>query len=409
MITAPPTTTEFEGAPTPQDNQSESAGRLRIAFVHDGLYPYFKGGAERRFSQVAQRLSAHHEVTYFTWQYWDGPACMEQSGIRFIGVGKPHAFYGEDGKRTVGEAVAFAKGVAAAVPREHFDVIDCCATAMPALYATKLFAHVRKTPLVATWHEYWGDYWESYLPERRLLARLAKAVESRSVPLADSIIAVSEFTAAKLRGHAQQTPVHPIGNGVSVREIDAIEPDPNAPDLLFAGRLIDDKKVDWLIEAVARLSDKYPSLTCGIVGEGPEREPLETLARTLGLADRVQFHGFVEESRLYGLLKGASLFALPSIREGFGMAVVEAQACGAVPIVVRATYNAATALVRHEHDGLISEANVEGLTAAIQRLMADPGLRLRLSTNARIAASRHDWQWITDQIEDVYRSVVIHR
>jgi glycosyltransferase involved in cell wall biosynthesis len=406
-ITAPPPATEFDDAPLAR--QSTSTGRLRIAYVHDGLYPYFKGGAERRFSQVAQELSSRHEVTYVTWQYWDGPALIEKSDIRFLGVGRPQDFYGDDGKRKVGEAASFAKGVAGVLKRERFDVIDCCATAIPALYATSLFGHIRKTPVVATWHEYWGDYWASYLPERKLLGRLAKSIESRSVRLADSIIAVSEFTAAKLRGHAKQTPIHTIENGVDLRAIDAVETEPNAPDVLFAGRLIDDKKVDLLLEAVARLSKEHPSLTCGIVGEGPERANLEALARSLGISHRVRFYGFVEESRLYGIMKGARLFALPSIREGFGIAVVEAQACGAVPIVVRAPYNAATALVRHEHDGLICAAGVEGLTSAIRRLSTDQGLCLQLSANARNAASTRDWRVITGQIEEVYRSVVTHR
>jgi len=408
-ITATRMATPQCGSPISPNSAGLLTDRLRIAYVHDGLYPYFKGGAERRFSQVAQRLSARHDVTYVTWHYWDGPPCTEQSGIRFIGVGKPHAFYGGDGKRTVGEALAFARSVAPVLQREDFDLIDCCATTIPTLYVARLLACFRRTALIATWHEYWGDYWASYLPERRLLARMARTVEAKSVPLADSIIAVSEFTAAKLRERAPKTPVHTIENGVSLSEVEAVEPDPGAPDLLFAGRLIDDKKVDWLLEAVARISPAWPSLTCGIIGEGPERSHLEAQAQALGITDRVRFYGFVEEPKLIALLKGTQVFVLPSIREGFGMAVVEAQACGAVPIVVRAPYNAATAQVRHEQDGLISEADVESLAGAIVRLVADEPLRRELSANARISAGSRDWQLISNQIEEVYRSVVPQR
>jgi glycosyltransferase involved in cell wall biosynthesis len=407
--TLPPVPTGLGEPGSPGAAQEPSGERLRIAYVHDGLYPYFKGGAERRFGQVAQVLGKRHDVTYITWQYWNGPACIRQAGLRFIGVGAPPSFYGQDGKRTVSEALAFAKGVAAALRKERFDVIDCCATAIPALYGSRLIGLLRKEPLVATWHEYWGDYWQSYLPDRQIVARAAQMIESRAARLANSIIAVSEFTAAKLRMCSPDTPIHTIENGVSLPEVDAVEADPEAPDLLFAGRLIDDKKVDWLLRAFAQVATEHPSLTCGIVGEGPERIHLEALAHALGVSSRVRFYGFVEESQLYSLLKGASIFVLPSVREGFGMTVIEAQACGAVPVVIRAPFNAATALVRHEHDGLISNANVSGLANAIDRLVTDRRLQRELAFNARLSAASRDWNLITDQIEEVYRSVVTQR
>ena len=380
--------------------------RLKIAYVHDGLYPYFKGGAERRFFKTAHSLAERHDVTYISWQYWDGPSRMTRSGVSYVGVGRTPGFYGTDGKRTIRESLDFARRVVGVLQQDKFDVIDCCATPLLALYVSRLVTRLRHEPLVVTWHEYWKDYWDTYLPHRPVVARVAKALESRAVPLADTIVAVSEFTADKLRSRAPNTPIRVVGNGVSLEEIDAVPAEQGAPCVVFAGRLIDDKKVDWLLQAVSEVTKTIPSLTCGIIGDGPERARLESLAGELELSSQVRFFGFVEEDRLYALLKGSKVFVLPSVREGFGMSVVEAQACSSVPIVVRAPYNAAATLLRNEVDGLICQPCPGSLADAIRRLLTDSKLRREMSKNARRSAEQREWSQIASQLEEIYTSVV---
>jgi glycosyltransferase involved in cell wall biosynthesis len=376
--------------------------RLKIAYVHDGLYPYFKGGAERRFHETARLLAERHDVTHVSWQYWEGPREVFQDSVRLVGVGPARPFYGADGKRTIGEALDFARRVTAVLWREQFDVIDCCATPLLALYVSRFLTKARREPLVVTWHELWDEYWQGYLPHRPLVGRLARTIESRAVSLADTIVAVSQFTADKLRAKAPCKPIRVIENGVSLKTIDRVATDALAPDLLFAGRLIDDKKVDHLLLALRQL----PDVTCGIVGEGPDRENLERLADAMGIADRVHFYGFVSDDQLYGLIKGAKAFVLPSIREGFGLVVAEAQACRTVPIVVRAPYNAATSLIRHAENGLICDPGIENLASTIRGLLYDPGWREQLRQGARESAIQRDWPEISNQLERLYRAVV---
>jgi glycosyltransferase involved in cell wall biosynthesis len=140
--------------------------RMRIAFVHDGLYPFFKGGAERRLFETARALAKHHDVTYVTWQYWDGPSVAMDGGVKLIGVGPAPSFYGADGKRTIRESVSFASRVLRLLATKHFDVVDCCATPIMAIYLSWLTAKLHRRPLVVTWHELWDEYWLDYLPER---------------------------------------------------------------------------------------------------------------------------------------------------------------------------------------------------------------------------------------------------
>jgi glycosyltransferase involved in cell wall biosynthesis len=386
--------------------QTSPSRRLKIAYVHDGLYPYFKGGAERRFHQTARLLAERHDVSYVSWQYWNGPKEIYEDGVRLIGVGPARPFYGSDGKRTVGEALDFARRVTSVLWREQFDVIDCCATPLLALYISRFLTKARREPLVVTWHEVWDEYWRGYLPHRPLVGRLARLIESRAVPMADALVAVSRFTADKLRAKAPGKPIRVIENGVSLEAIDRAETDVLAPDLIFAGRLIDDKKVDHLLLAMKRLTQDVPGLTCGIVGEGPERQSLERMAGAIGITDRVRFFGFVPDGQLYGLIKGAKAFVLPSIREGFGMVVAEAQACRTVPITVRAPYNASTSLIRHAENGLVSNPGIESLASAIRQLLLDPAWREQLQQGARESAIKRDWPEITNQLERLYKAVI---
>ncbi len=383
-----------------------SSNRMRIAYVHDGLYPYFKGGAERRLFETARALAERHDVTYITWQYWDGPPVMVDRGVTLVGVGPAPGFYGADGKRTVRESVAFVAAASRLLATRRFDIVDCCATPILAIYLSWLTSKLHRQPLVVTWHEFWGEYWLDYLPQRRSLAKVARLIESRAVPLADHLVSVSQFTARKLRDRGITTPISVVENGVSLKDIDRHPPHATGPEILFAGRLIDAKRVDRLIDAMAVVRQKHPGATCGIIGEGPDRARLEALVANLGLGDVVRFYGFIEEADLYGLMKAARVFAFPSEREGFGMAVAEAQACGSVPVVVDAPFNAAATLVNHGVDGLVSTASPKGLSDSIAYLLSDTDAQHRLAENARLTGRHRDWPNIASSLESVYANVL---
>lgn len=381
-------------------------GRLTIGFVYDALIPYQNGGAERRFHEIARRLGERHDVHYVTWQYWDGPRTVERDGITLHGIGRPPELYGSDGKRTIREAATFAARVAPRLLRERFDVIDCSATPYLPMWGAWPSARVRRTPMVATWHEYWGNHWADYLPERKLVARVARATESLCVPMGEAVVAVSEFTARRLAKRAPRRPFpQVVENGISLGAIDAIPADGDGPDIISVGRLIDEKRIDVLLHAVAILRERRPDVRCEIIGDGPERPGLEGLAAGLGLAENVRFLGRVDEGTLFARMKAARVFALPSVREGFGIVVVEAQAAGAVPVVARARYSAASRLVRENETGLVVAPEPAAFADAFAGLLADEPRRREMATAARAAAEQRDWDVIAEQMEAIYLHV----
>ena len=382
--------------------------RLRVAFVYDALVPFLSGGAERRYHELATRLALRHDVHYVTWRFWGAETSVVRDGITFHGVGAPRAFYGGDGKRRIREAAEFALRLLPVLRRLRFDVVDASATPFLPLYTAWLATRATRTPLVATWHEYWGEHWATYLPDRPVVARFARLAEAGARRLADRRVAVSAFTARRLLGRAELGPdpeIAVVGNGVDVARIRAATPDAERSDVIYVGRLIDEKRVDLLIRAVATLASRFPGLRCAIVGDGPERERLEALAAELGIAASVAFLGRVADERIRGLLKASRTLALPSIREGFGIVVVEGQAAGLVPVVVRSAFSAASELVVDGEDGVLCDPTVEGLAGALAGLLGDERRRRRLAGRAVASAKQRTWDERTLEMERIYRAV----
>ena len=374
---------------------------LRIGLVYDALYPYVTGGAEKRYHELAKRLAERHEVHYLTWRFWDGPDQIVEDGITLHGVGRPPALYGADGKRTVREALAFSARLLPVLLRQRWDVIDCSATPYLPLYASWLGSRITRTPLVATWHEFWGEHWRDYLPRRPIVARVARVLESGSRRLGDVTVPVSEFTARRM-GLPPESSDWIVGNGVDLDAIHGTRRTTEQVDVIFVGRLIDEKRVDLLLDAIHMLDGRFPDLRCTIIGDGPERAALEQRAERLGLGKRISFAGRVDDARLYAAMKAARVLVMPSAREGFGITVAEAQACGTVPLVARGPMSAASALVRHGVDGLLCDPTPASMAEALAGLLSDPARLAAMSRSAKRVARDYDWDRLTDRMEQVY-------
>ena len=383
---------------------------MRICLVYDALFPYVSGGAERRNYEFARRLAEHHDVHIVSWQYWPGPVTIKQDGVTLHGVGRPVPLYGTDGKRTLREAVAFALRVLPVLIRQRFDVIDCAANPFVPLLTVWLAARVTRTRLVVTWHELWGAHWLEYLPHRRVVARLARTLEKATTRVGSRLIAVSPFTAQRLvEAGVAPGRIVVLPNGVDVRRFAAGQPRRRTWDVVFVGRLIDEKRVDLLLQAVALVKRARPRVRCVIVGDGPERDRLQSLAAVLGVAGNVRFAGHVDDAEATDYLRSAKVFALPSEREGFGIVAIEAQAAGCVPVVVRGLHSAAATLIDDGVDGVACAPTAGALGTALASLLTDPKRRARLQANGLVAAREFDWDRLAERAEDVYNTLLAGR
>ena len=374
--------------------------RMKLAFVYDAVYPYTKGGVEKRLSELAIRLSGKgHEVHLFGLKFWEGGDTLTKDGVILHGVCPARPLYVR-GRRAINEAVIFGTCLLPALSRSRFDLVDCQQFPFFSCFAAKAVAAVRRTPLVITWHEFWGDSWYAYLGRAGLFG---KGIERLVLRLTPHRVAVSATTAGALRRTGCARTVAIIPNGIDPAHIAAITPARESSDIIVACRLIREKNIDLLVRAFALLAAGQPDLRLRIIGEGPEREFLLRLIADLGLSENVSVLNFMaDHDSLIAELKASKVFALPSTREGFGITALEALACGLPVVTVDHPANAIRELVT-EKTGFLCQTDPNDLARGIREALKHSA---DLRTDCIAASATYGWDSIAAQCEDYYRSVL---
>ena len=351
---------------------------MEIVFVYDAVYPWTKGGVERRLYEVGRRLSKEHRVKWLCIGWW-GKERKVHEGVELIPVCKPQQLYSQ-GRRTIREALIFAASLLKK-SRIKADVVDC--QVFPYL---SVFPFATKKELVLTWHEFWGDYWYEYLGKAGFFG---KAVERIVAKLKARNIAVSETTRRALENLGVRATVIP--NGVDFRRISEIPASSGEWDVIFVGRLIREKNLELLFDAMNLL----PELNCIVVGDGPERDRLAKIA-----PGNVDLIGSLAYEEVISVMKSSKVFAIPSRREGFGISALEANACGLPVVTIRHQMNAVVEIA--EKTGFIAEPDAKDLAEKI-RLAVE--MRRRMREKCINFARNFDWEVITKRLEEFYEGV----
>lgn len=177
--------------------------------------------------------------------------------------------------------------------------------------------------------------------------------------------------------------------------------------LLVPRRLFPKNGVEYLVRALPRLA-RERDVQAVIVGEGPERPRLETLARELGIADRVRFAGSRPHCEMPPILRAADLVLVPSLMEASSVAALEAMACG-VPVAA-SRVGGLPEIVDDEVGALFEPADPESLAATVARLLADEqGLRRRGEAARRRVVERFSLDRLVDRHLEIYRTLVEER
>ncbi len=239
--------------------------------------------------------------------------------------------------------------------------------------------------------------------EARLPLAMATWLLERPLPLAYRdlpAIAISKSTRADLIARGVRAPVKVIPVGVDpVR----LTPHPqgrktSAPSLLYLGRLKRYKGVDLLLRAVAKLATEGLRVDFLIAGTGDARTELERLASELAIGDQVTFLGFVDDDTKIDLMRTSWVHGLTSPKEGWGITVIEAGACG-TPSVASDSPGLRDALLDGKTGLLVRHGDVDALARAIRRLVADSQLRCRLGADARRYAESLSWDEASVAVE----------
>lgn len=363
-------------APLTGARLSERA-RVLVLNERDPRHPA-AGGAEVHVAEVGRRLVARgHAVTQLAAGFPGAPARERVGGLEVRRLGPLPVYY----PRAVWTCARETRGGRFDVVIEHLNKLPFCAAA----YAS--------APVLAVSHHLFGH--TAFAQVAWPIAGAVVALE-RLVPRVYRdlrFVAVSESSRDDLvaRGIAPGR-IRVVHNGIATP---ALEPEPVAERpcrIAYLGRLEPYKRVDLLLRAAATLARRFPALEVVVVGRGRERARLERLAGELGIGGRTRFAGFVPDAERDALIAGARACACPSLKEGWGMTVIEANALG-VPVVATDAPGLRDA-VRHGATGLLV-ADGPGFTGrladALGALLADDALAARLSAEAVAWSRRFDW------------------
>ncbi|GED96050.1 glycosyltransferase family 4 protein [Gordonia crocea] len=177
--------------------------------------------------------------------------------------------------------------------------------------------------------------------------------------------------------------------------------------IVALSRLVPHKQVEHALGVVAALRTDIPDLTLDVVGGGWWGDRLRAHAEALDIADRVHFHGHVSEARKHELLASAHVHLMPSRKEGWGIAVIEAAQHG-VPTIGYRCSAGLTDSIEDGVTGLLVDGPAE-LAAATRELLENPDEARSLGTAAREAAAGYSWSATADGFTAVFEQVLAPR
>jgi glycosyltransferase involved in cell wall biosynthesis len=382
---------------------------MKICHITWEYPPRIVGGIARHVEDLAKALAKlGHEVSVVTLEFPDAPSYEELKGVKIYRaptqIGHPHFLTW---------ALLFNHSIEKQLADigEDFDVLHVhdWLTA-PAGISAKHFLH---KPLVATLHS--TEYGRSTL--QSIDSFTIDSWEWWTTFEANKVIVTTYSMRHEVCGHfhvpwekvwiipnavdASKFQVSVDRNAVRARYL----VEPNEKLVLYVGRLVPQKGVEFLIQAVSRIAGRFGDAKFVIVGDGWLRGHLESLADQMGQRWRINFAGFIPDSELIALMRSADVLVIPSVYEPFGIVALEGMAAG-VPVVASQVGGLAE-VVEHEKTGeYVYMRNPESIAWGVERVLSNSGHAAWLVKNGREAVERtYSWDAVAKKTTELYEDV----
>ncbi len=386
---------------------------LRLAVFNTQPPHLYYGGVERRIIEVAKKLrgTVNTDVYSGTKKKFHRPSRID--GVTFIPCISTDLFFPLDNW-------CFNRTLARNFDSFRADVYESH-TVSGYGFLKAMKKHGVKKPFIETVHGVLADeYAQSFkgeLPNFRAklsnsIMRKLSGIEHQTARDADLIVTVSRYSMGKIVKFydVDKTKIRIVPNGVDVKKFKPIEGCENVkrrigvngkPCVLFVGKLIPRKGLHFLMEAAKLVVKENKETTFVLVGGGPLRDNLIAQTRKEGLSGNFFFLGVVPDDFLPLIYNCADVFALPSIQEGQGMALLEAQATSKP--VVAFKVGGVTDIVLDKQTGLLVEPDASELAKALLTLLSDESLRDKLGRHGkRFVSENFSWNTSAQKMFKVY-------
>jgi glycosyltransferase involved in cell wall biosynthesis len=365
--------------------------RILVLNWQDITHP-LSGGAEVHLHNIFSRIARRgHEVTLFCSSYPGAQREQVLDGIRIIRAG---------GRQLFNFRVPLAYFLR--FRRERYDVVVDDLNKIP--FFTPLYV---REPLVGIVHHLFG---RSIFAETNPLVGFYVYLMERCALFFYRLYHIPFFVVSpSTREEMQARGFTPAELYLVYNCVDHALHHPEAsrrsriPLIGYFGRLKKYKGVDQFIRAAAVVRASHPELRVLIVGEGDDRPRLERLTAVLGLQQVVTFTGYVPEQRKVELLQEMWFGVTTSSKEGWGLTVLESNACG-TPVIASDVPGLRDAVKNGETGLLFTHGDREDLAGKIRMLLDDPVQRRRLSDNAISWAGQFNWENAAEKTLEVLRA-----
>jgi glycosyltransferase involved in cell wall biosynthesis len=335
--------------------------------------------------RIARELVGHgHRVTLLCAAHSGGPAEeVTDHGVRVLRRGGRHTVY-------LRAALAYLAGLIGLGPLSRRrggrpDVIVDVGNGLP--FLAPLWS---RRPVIALVHHVHREQWPVVLTPR--LARIGWWIESRLAPRVYrrcryvTVSAATRDELAVLGVDPERVSI--VHNGTPDMTTARVARTAD-PSLVVLGRLVPHKQVEVALRAVAALAGELPGLSLVVAGQGWWEAALRQTAADLGIGDRVRFAGFVSDAEKRVLLSEAWVALTPSLKEGWGLTIVEAGAAGTPTVAFRGAGGVKESLV-DGRTGLLAD-DPDDFTRKVRLLLTDDTLRLAMGAAARAHAAQFTW------------------
>lgn len=251
----------------------------------------------------------------------------------------------------------------------------------------------------------WGQGSDIYLPDR--FTRLTSKFILQN---ADAVLALTQNMKQKMK-QIYDRDISIVPNGIDLEKFKIPSESKKGRDaktIVFVGRLHPVKGVRYLLQAMKIVHAEMPDAKLILVGDGEERENLESLTNSLGIRECVEFAGKVPHERIQDYMNQAEVFVLPSLSEGFPVTILEAMACG-LPIVATNVRGIPNIVEEGVNGYLVNVKSPDEMAERILFLLQNDEMRERMSANNREKVELFAWDKIAIRVEDEYQQVITRR
>jgi glycosyltransferase involved in cell wall biosynthesis len=224
------------------------------------------------------------------------------------------------------------------------------------------------------------------------------------VRFVDAIIVVSKKMLPEVSTMFPGKRIVYIPNGVNFDTFQATPFETRKKQVVAVGMLKWQKGYEYMLQAWAKIVEKFPDYKLIILGDGPLKDEINKLAISLDIKKQVSLIGTVSHKQVAECLNSSQLYLMSSVTEGFPKAVIEAMACG-TPVIV--TNVGSCAEIAQNAGRIVPPKNVENFAEAIEELLTSPLLSKHYSQQAVVNASKYSWPEVTQHVANLYQELLV--